>query len=183
GVGINEIVLYAGVDAQVGGGWSVVADSTAADNVRLQNPNANFAKLTTPLVSPTSSFELSFNADAGKAYRLWVRGKALDDSYNNDSVYVQFDGSVDAFGVPMWRANTTSAATIILEACSGCGVQGWGWAGNAYGPNALGPVVYFATSGPQRIRIQAREDGLAIDQLVLSAVTYSAVSPGATRND
>ena len=183
GVGINEIVLYAAVDAQVGGGWSVVADSTAAGSLRLQNPNANLAKVTTPLASPTSSFELSFNADAGKAYHLWMRGKALDDSYNNDSVYVQFDGSVDAFGVPMWRANTTSAASVILEACSGCGVQGWGWAGNAYGLNALGPVVYFATSGPQRIRIQAREDGLAIDQLVLSAVKYAAVSPGTTKND
>ena len=60
---------------------------------------------------------------------------------------------------------------------------GTGWAGNAYGLHALGPVVYFATSGPQRIRIQAREDGLAIDQLVLSAVKYVAVLPGTTIND
>jgi hypothetical protein len=48
---------------------------------------------------------------------------------------------------------------------------------------ALGPEVYFATSGPQRARIQVREDGLAIDQIVLSAAKYVTGSPGATKND
>ncbi len=28
-----------------------------------------------------------------------------------------------------------------------------------------------------------REDGLGIDQIVLSAVLYSSLSPGATKND
>jgi hypothetical protein len=47
----------------------------------------------------------------------------------------------------------------------------------------LGPVVYFAASGPQTIRIQAREDGLGIDQVVLSSVYYPTTSPGAINND
>ena len=47
----------------------------------------------------------------------------------------------------------------------------------------MGPLVYFATTGSQRIRIQTREDGLSIDQIVLSAARYRAFSPGTTKND
>ena len=38
--------------------------------------------------------------------------------------------------------------------------------------------MYLATTGPQRLRIQMREDGLAIDQVVLSAVRYLTARPG-----
>jgi hypothetical protein len=38
-------------------------------------------------------------------------------------------------------------------------------------------------AGVQTIRIQRREDGISIDQIVLSRVTYLARSPGATKND
>ena len=44
---IDEIVLHAAVDGQVLGGWTVTADTTAASGARLQNPNANAAKLAT----------------------------------------------------------------------------------------------------------------------------------------
>jgi hypothetical protein len=40
-----------------------------------------------------------------------------------------------------------------------------------------------ATGRFQTIRIQRREDGISIDQIVLSRVTYLARSPGATKND
>jgi beta-lactam-binding protein with PASTA domain/regulation of enolase protein 1 (concanavalin A-like superfamily) len=43
--------------------------------------------------------------------------------------------------------------------------------------------VYFATSGPQRIRIQPREDGIAIDQIVLSSLEYMNRPPGALKDD
>jgi len=42
--------------------------------------------------------------------------------------------------------------------------------------------MYF-TAGPQTIRIQGREDGISIDQIVLSPDTYLTTSPGATKND
>lgn len=180
---IDEIVLHAAADPLISGGWAVTSDATAASGARLQNPDAGAPKLATPLASPTLSFDLTFAAEAGKAYRLWLRGKALNDSYNNDSVHVQFEGSVDATGAPVWRIGTTSATAIVLEECNGCGLQGWGWADNGYGLNTLGPLVYFAASGRQRIRIQVREDGLAIDQIVLSAVKYKSAAPGATKND
>ena len=165
------------------GGWTVVTEATAAGGARLQNPNAGAAKLTTALAAPTQAFEVTFQADAGKGYRLWLRGKALNDSYNNDSVFVQFDGSVTATGTAQWRIGTTGATAVVIEDCSGCGLQGWGWNDNAYGLGALGPLVYFAQSGTQRLRIQMREDGLGLDQVVLSAQTYLTTRPGAARND
>ena len=42
--------------------------------------------------------------------------------------------------------------------------------------------MYF-TAGTQTIRIQQREDGLAIDQIVLSPDTYLTSPPGPTKND
>jgi hypothetical protein len=179
----DEIVLYTASAQVVAGGWKVTPDATAAGGARLQNPDAGAAKLTQALAAPVSYFELTFDADAGKPYRLWIRAVAQNNNYINDSVFVQFDGSTDAAGVPANRIGTASAATFVLEDCSGCGVQGWGWQDNGYGAGVLGPVVYFATGGAQRVRVQIREDGIGIDQLVLSAVRYATQAPGATRND
>jgi hypothetical protein len=33
------------------------------------------------------------------------------------------------------------------------------------------------------VRVQTREDGLSIDQIVLSPATYLATAPGALKND
>jgi len=179
----EEIVLYAADQGQILGGWTVTADATAAGGARLQNANAGAAKLATALASPTQAFEITFNADAGRGYRIWLRGKAQGDVWPNDSVYVQFDGSVTSTGVPVWRIGTTDATAVQIEDCDACGLQAWGWADNAYGLNKLGPLVYFAQSGPQRVRIQVREDGLGLDQIVLSSVRYLTTSPGAMKND
>jgi hypothetical protein len=178
----GEIVMYA-ARAVVARGWTVTPDASAAGGSRLQNPDAGAAKVTQALAAPVNYFELTFNADAGKAYRLWIRAIAQRNDYANDSVYVQFDRSTDTTGNPVNRIGTSSAATVVLENCTGCGVQGWGWQDNGYGTGVLGPVVYFATGGPQRIRVQVREDGIGIDQLVLSAVKYMTKAPGSTKND
>jgi PKD repeat protein len=47
----------------------------------------------------------------------------------------------------------------------------------------LGPQIYFQTTGQQTIRVQEREDGMSIDQIVLSPSTYLTNSPGALKND
>ena len=160
-----------------------MSDSTAAGGKRLQNPNNGAAKLSTPLASPANYFELTFDAVADTPYRLWIRGKAINNSYANDSVFVQFDGSVTSSGSAQWRIGTTSATPYVLEECSGCGVSNWGWEDNGYGKGVLGPLVYFANTGEQRIRIQVREDGLGIDQVVLSPAKYLTTAPGPARND
>ena len=77
----------------------------------------------------------------------------------------------------------TSAAEVNLEDGSNQGVAGWGWQDNGYGVGVMGANIYFATTGPQTIRIQQREDGLSIDQIVLSPTNYLTASPGALKND
>lgn len=72
-------------------------------------------------------------------------------------------------------------ARVILEDGNGRGVQGWGWADAGYG--TLGAPIYFNLDGSQTIRIQQREDGTRIDQIVLSAGTYFEGAPGAVKSD
>ena len=100
-------------------------------------------------------------------------------------MFVQFSGSViPGSTTPTWRIGTTSATDVNLEDCSGCGLNGWGWQDNGWGSaTAMGPDVYFAATGPQTIRIQTREDGFAIDQVVLSPATYLTARPGPQRDD
>jgi hypothetical protein len=178
---ISEIVVHAATASAIVGNWQLTADTTAASGIRVQNADLSAAKVTVPATAPAHAFELTFQAQAGIGYHLWLRMKALNDYYGNDSVYVQFDGSVDAGGLPISRLGTTAAETVILEDCSGCGVQGWGWNDNGYG--VQGRPIYFAATGPQRMRVQSREDGLGIDQVVLSAVQYATAAPGTLKND
>ena len=165
------------------GNYQVVSDATAAGGARLHNPDAGAAKLPNALANPGNYVELTFTAQAGTAYRLWIRGKAQDDSPYNDSIFVQFDNSVDAQGVATSRIGTTSSEIINLEDCFGCGLSGWGWQDNGWGVGELGPLVYFATSGTHTLRIQPREDGLSIDQIVLSPKQYRTTPPGTVWND
>jgi hypothetical protein len=179
----GEIVLYAAEAPVVRGGWTVVSDASAAGGARLHHPDAGAAKIEPALASPTHYVELYFTAEAGKNYRLWVRGKAQNDSTANDAVYAQFSGSIDSAGAPVFRIGTTDATPVVLEDCSGCGVQGWGWQDNGWGVGVLGPTIAFVTTGTHKVRIQTRQDGFSIDQIVLSAQTYLTTAPGATKND
>src|SRR5688572_16422888 len=178
----GDIVLHAQRAAVMSGAWSLVSDSTAAGGLRLANPNAGKAKLTTPLAAPVDYVEFKFTPEAGRAYRLWIRGKAESDAWTNDSVFVQFSSSQNAAGSAAYRIGTTSATVYSLEEDNGAGVSGWGWQDNGYGYGVLGDQIYFG-GATETIRVQAREDGISIDQIVLSPVTYATRAPGAAKND
>jgi hypothetical protein len=60
-----EIVLHARDASPIAGAWQLVADSTAADNIRIWNPDAGAAKLASASAAPANSFELTFDAPAG----------------------------------------------------------------------------------------------------------------------
>src|SRR5687767_15816499 len=115
---------------------------------------------------------MTFDAVAGRPYRLWLHGRAENNYWGNDSVYAQFSGSVTSSGTPTFRIGTTSGTEVNLEECSGCGLSGWMWQDNGWGQDILGPAIYFATTGQQRLRVQIREDGISIDQILLSPSTY-----------
>jgi acid phosphatase type 7 len=178
-----EIVLRPGTGATVAGAWTVIQDASAAGSAAVRQLDAGAAKLSQALAQPVNYFEQSFSVEAGVRYRLWLRGRAQNNYWGNDSVFVQFTDSLDTAGASKYRIGTTSALEVNLEECSGCGLSGWGWQDTGWGPGVLGPEVVFATAGTQKIRIQTREDGFTIDQMVLSPQQYLTQSPGALKND
>jgi hypothetical protein len=183
GLAPEDVALYAGEAPVRQGAWAVTADSTAAGGVRLYNRDAGLAKVVTSAVNPVDYFEMTFNAQAGRAYRLWIRGKALNNAYTNDSVWVQFSDSVDASNAAAWRIGSTSGVALSVEECSGCGLSAWGWHDSGWGVGVRGVPIYFTTSGTHRIRVQRREDGISIDQIVLSPATFFTSAPGTAKND
>ena len=56
-------------------------------------------------------------------------------------------------------------------------------AGQRIRTGVLGPVIYFSASGTQTIRVQVREDGFSIDQIVLSPDTFLNSAPGGNKLD
>ena len=93
--------------------------------------------------------------------------RAPGNSLSNDSVHVQFSDSVDSVGNPISRIGGTQSWEPVLQAGpSGVAPHAWGWTDNGWG--SLGQNVYFANSGTHVVRVQQREDGAIIDQIVLS---------------
>ncbi|MGH9310615.1 MAG: endonuclease/exonuclease/phosphatase family protein [Vicinamibacterales bacterium] len=177
----TRIVLSPEAAVKRAGKWVVTSDSSAIYGGRaLRHPDAGAPKQTTALASPANYFEMTFNATAGVGYRLGLRGKADKGYWGNDSVFVQFSGSVSSSGSARWRIGTTAATEINLEECDGCGLSNtYSWQDNGWGRDVKGPLVYFATTGPQRVRVQTREDGLSVDVMTLNPET-TAVSQTAT---
>lgn len=177
----DDIVLRASGFAVSGSAWQRVADSTAADGVAVENPQRGTAKLASALAAPASYVEATFRAAAGVPYRLWLRMRADGDAWANDSIFLQFSGAVTATGAASSRIGTSGALTVTLEEGSGAGLAGWGWADAGYG--TLAAPVYFNQDGEQTIRIQQREDGVRIDQIVISTDAFYDGAPGTATGD
>jgi endonuclease/exonuclease/phosphatase family metal-dependent hydrolase len=135
-----------------------------------------------PLANPNDYFEASFSAPANTTYHVWLRLRAGGDSKWNDSVWVQFSDSADTNGSATYRIGTSDALLVNLEPCNNCGVAGWGWVDKAYW-TGQSPLVTFASRGTHTIRVQTREDGVQVDQIVLSPANYLTRAPGQGAND
>jgi phosphatidylserine/phosphatidylglycerophosphate/cardiolipin synthase-like enzyme len=159
------------------GAWQSIVDASAAGGRALWNPNASKPKIAPAAASPANYVEATFPATRGTAYHLWVRMRAESNSVGNDSIHAQFSDAVDAGGFATMRIGTSSSAEVVLQAgATDPGVHNWGWADNGW--NAPGPHLFFAATGTHTIRIQQREDGVIIDQIVLSPATYLNAPPG-----
>jgi endonuclease/exonuclease/phosphatase family metal-dependent hydrolase len=176
----GDVTLWAGQAPTRAGKWVIQSDASAAGGRLIRHPDAGAAKITTALASPANYFEMTFQAQAGVPYSLWLHGRADSNYWPNDSVFVQFSGSVASSGSSTFRIGTTSATEVNLEDCSGCGLSGWVWQDNGYGLGVPGTPIYFAASGTQKIRVQTREDGLAIDMIALTVAAGSTTTTSET---
>lgn len=162
------------------GAWTLRTDSTAAGGAAVGTSDLGWAATSQPLAQPVDYVDVPFTPEPGIPYRVWLRLKATADSKWNDSVWLQFsDARVD--GAPAYGINTTAGLAINLEPCANCGVSGWGWQDGAYW--LARPAVVFGSTGTQTLRVQSREDGVTVDQIVISAATWLSTSPGQPAGD
>jgi phosphatidylserine/phosphatidylglycerophosphate/cardiolipin synthase-like enzyme len=178
---VDTVVIWMTQVTTIRGNWRVGSDS-GAGGVSIWNPDRGAAKIAPALASPANYFEVPFYAEAGRPYHLWIRMRAQGNSLGNDSVHVQFTDAVTSSGAAYARIGTSSSAEVVLQAGpGGAAPSGWGWTDNGWG--SLGPHVYFTSTRTRTLRVQQREDGAIIDQIVLSPSSFLTVSPGARRND
>jgi hypothetical protein len=177
-----EIVLYASDAANLHGNWSLASDATAAGGKLMTSADNGWADPNAPFAWPGHYFEFTFTAAANTPYRIWLRLRAGGNSKYNDSVFVQLSDAIDAQGSGIYGIGTTSALTENLQSCDGCTLSGWGWVGGAYWLSQQ-TTVSFASAGTHTLRIQAREDGVQLDEIVLSSSAYLSSSPGQAVND
>ncbi|MGE3706922.1 MAG: hypothetical protein AB7I13_16740, partial [Vicinamibacterales bacterium] len=168
--------------AALHGAWTSAPDPTSPSGVKLVTPDQGFAATAAPLASPAHYVDVTFTADAGIPYTLWMRVQAQGNSKLNDAVWVQFSDAL-ANGTPVYPLNTTSALLVNLATDStGSSLNNWGWVNGAYWLSQ--PRTFtFASSGTHTMRIQVREDGVAFDQIVLSRGAYLSTPPGGPTND
>jgi hypothetical protein len=178
----TEQVIYASDARAIVGNWRAVSDTSAAAGVKLSSSDAGAAAIAAPQAAPASYFEATFQAEPGTRYRVWLRIHAIDDVKWNDSVFVQFSDSIDSQGAPVYRIGTTGGYTVNLWTCGTCQSFGWGWQRNAYWLADTGDV-WFPASGTHTIRVQVREDGVEIDQIVISPAQYANAAPGPVTGD
>jgi len=180
----STIVLWTAhaAAADVHGNWQVLADTTAAGSAALSNPDAAAAKISPALASPVNYFEMPFQAVSGVPYHLWVRLRAQGNSFANDSVHLQFNDAVTSSGSAAMRIGTSASAEVVLQnGAAGAADHGWGWTDNGWG--SPGANIYFAQTGAHRLRVQQREDGAIVDQIVLSPNQYLTLAPGPRQDD
>lgn len=173
----SDIVLHSADVTAVSGNWAQVQSASGADVTKLQSVDRGWSTTEVPLASPRDYFEVSFSAPAAARYHVWVRLRATGESKFNDSVWVQFSDALDRQGRRVYAIGSTGALMVNLATCSSCALAGWGWQDGAYWLRQES-IVQFESSGTHRIRVQTREDGGQVDQIVLSPVTYMAAAPG-----
>jgi endonuclease/exonuclease/phosphatase family metal-dependent hydrolase len=176
-----DIVLYTVDAVSTQGNWTVTSGNAAGGHY-FASADQGWSTTAAPLVSAVDYFDITFNADANTPYHVWLRLRAGSNSKYNDSVWVQFNDATDLNGTAIYRLSSSSALLVNLENCYGCGVSEWGWQDKAYWLTQA-PIVQFPSTGPHTIRVQTREDGVQIDQIVLSASTYLTAAPGQVTND
>jgi hypothetical protein len=164
------------------GTWAKAADSTSPSSVKLATPDNGVANPNNPVAAPSDYVDVTFSADANTPYTIWLRLKATANSKYNDAVWVQFSDAL-ANGAPVYQLNSTSGLLVNLAtSSSGSSLNNWGWQNTAYWLSQA-TTVTFANAGNHTLRIQIREDGVQLDQIVLSPSTYLNSAPGSATND
>jgi regulation of enolase protein 1 (concanavalin A-like superfamily) len=180
----TDVVFYASdiSASQLHGAWTPAADPTSPNGLKLTTANAGWSTISQPLAAPADYIDVPFTANADTPYTLWLRIRAINNDKYNDSVWVQFSDA-QVSGSPVYPIGTTNGLLVNLATDStATSLNGWGWKNGAYWLTQAATVT-FPSNGTHTLRIQVREDGVELDQIVLSPVTYLSSPPGPPTND
>ena len=168
--------------AAIHGAWSRVSDTASPNGTALATPYPGTTQLNAPLPSPVDYVDIAFDAAANTRYTLWLRIKAFNDSKWSDSIWVQLsDGEANGSSVyPIGSA--TGLLVNLATDSSGASNKGWGWANGSYWLTQQ-TTLTFSTTGSHTLRVQVRESGVMLDQIVLSPGPYLETPPGARTAD
>jgi len=189
----KDIVIYAR-DVAAGamhGVWASASDPTAAGGTKLTTPPGSAPNTSAPLASPQDYVDIPFTTVANTTYTLWIRVKAANNSKYSDSLWVQFSDA-QANGGGAFPIGTTSGLLLNLATDSNASsINDWGWVDGAYWMTQ--PATFTFSTTDHTLRVQPREYGVQIDQIVLSPSTYlnrnascptsCASAPGGVTND
>jgi predicted MPP superfamily phosphohydrolase len=101
-----DLAIISGCDIdpkRVHGKWRKAPDVSALSGFHLDDLPAKKMWQFQPLIHPENYFEADFHAKKATRYRVWMRMKAYRGNPKNDSVYLQFSGSVDHLGAAKYR--------------------------------------------------------------------------------
>jgi hypothetical protein len=182
GTGLADIILTAAEATDIHGHWSRAADPAAARSQVLASADTGWSNTAAALGAPAHYVDFTFTAAANTPYRVWLRLRAPGGSKYNDSVFVQFSNAADLSGKPRYRIGAADSLVVNLQSCNGCALDGWGWINGAYWL-AQPTTLVFTTSESQTLRVQTREDGVELDQIVLSPAAYLNAAPGPVTGD
>jgi hypothetical protein len=190
---IADIVLVPADATDIHGRWSVIPEATASTGIILSNDDIGWSNPNSALAQPTDYVDFTFTAQSDTPYRVWLRLRATGNSKSSDSVYVQFSSAIApstpkgksnkvSDPAPRYRIGTTEGLVVTLQSCNNCAIEGWGWTDGSYSLSQP-TTLTFATSGSHILRVQPREDGVQIDQIVLSPERYLTSAPGSVSRD
>jgi hypothetical protein len=167
-----------------------------------QRDTATFGNVVVTLPPSKSTDIVLYATDSSNAHGNWARvadptaagGQTLasiDKGVANtagalatpiDYVEFTFSDAIDKSGAAFSAIGTTDALTVGLATdASGNSLSGWGWQDGAYWLTQ--PTTFAFAGGTHTLRIQTREDGVSIDQVVFSPVTFLTSAPGPASND
>ena len=185
-VAAPEIVIYGSdvTNANLHGNWSKVSDATAAGNTRVASADRAGPTVSTPFAAPVDYFEATFNAVRGVRYRLWLRHARCrpDNKFNERS------GS-NSQEAPM-RVETSYIASAPTQALmSTCDIAataaclGLGLAESPGSWENRPSRDLVRRTAHIRFACKSREDGVSIDQIVLSPQRFVDSAPGPPTGD
>lgn len=116
----------------------------------------------TPLSYPAAYTDFEFQADAGKPYFIWARGRALSKDIQTGSFWIQFD---DAIKTDILNPGSQSPSGMGNWADQYVDAPTW----SSARPQDPPISITFDRSGVHRVRIQPSDTPFAVNRLWLSA--------------